>query len=171
MLIQAVLQVITQMFHDIATKKETRLSDRDMSGRSFVGKVCPSSLGDCSPPVWAVWEESGSSHEGLHLLVVVGMTIKPICLPTFSWVWDPCATVHTSSILYPSPGALHAPALRLVRGWQRWGKQKHDLAQAIPPAILGTRNSCRLKLPSPGEDRGEAEWVCQSWAAEGATCG
>lgn len=51
MLIQAVLKVITQMFHDIATKKETRLSDRDMSGKSFVGKVCPSSLGDCYPPV------------------------------------------------------------------------------------------------------------------------
>jgi len=63
------------------------------------------------------------------------------------------------------------PALTLGRGWLRWGKQKHGLALAIPSASLGMGNSCRLKPTSPGEGRGETEWMGQSWAAEGATWG
>lgn len=69
------------------------------------------------------------------------------------------------SSLAPLLGALDVPAVTLGRGWLRWGKQKRDLAPAIPHAILGMRNLGRLYLTSPGGDRGEADW-----AAEGSNC-
>lgn len=85
-------------------RKKGEKTQADYLTETPVGKVCPSSLGVCSPPVWAVWEESESSHGGLHLVVFLGMVTKPICLPTSSWVHrDPCATVHASSIFLLEP--------------------------------------------------------------------
>lgn len=150
-----------------------------------MGKVCPSSLGVCSPPEWADWGASGSGHGGLCVFwvfvcfvwgffcVVLDMEPKPKCLSTSCWVWDPCATAHTSSLPCPSPGSLGCSSSDI---WQRLaevgkqkhglGNQKHGLAPAIPHAMRGMRNWGRWKLTRPGEDRGEADW-----AAEGATCG
>lgn len=95
-------------------RKKGEKTQADYLTETPVGKVCPSSLGVCSPPVWAVWEESESSHGGLHLVVFLGMVTKPICLPTSSWVHrDPCATVHASSIFLWSFGCLSSDT------WQR----------------------------------------------------
>lgn len=119
-----------------------------------VGKVCPSSLGVCSPPAGAVWEESGSGHGGLHLVVVLGVVTKSKYLLTFSSI--PC----------PSPGSLGCSSSDT---WQRLAEVEEAEAwfgsSHIPHAILGMRNLGRLNLTSPGEDRGKADW-----AAEGATC-
>lgn len=60
---------------------------------------------------------------------VLGMVTKPNCLPASSWVWDPCATVHTPSLPCPSPGSLGCPSSDIGRGWLRWGKQEHGCLQ------------------------------------------
>lgn len=132
-----------------------------------VGKVCPSSLGVCSPPVWAAWEESRSSHGGLHLVVVLGMVTKPPCLPTFSCVGSLC---YSSHLLHPLLLLSRSPAFHLWHLAEAdWGGGRRSIPHDIPHAIWSLRNSGRLKFTSPGEGRGEAEWVCQSWAVEGAT--
>lgn len=158
------------MCHDAVTKKErqqdtTRLPDRGSCGEgvSFIPR-CP------LPNQSKLSGKSGSSHGGLHLVVVLGMVRKPVCLLAFFRVWGPSAIVQP--FFHPLSLSLESwmiPALALARGWLGWGKQKHGLSQAVPRASLGTRNSCRPT--SPGEGRGEAEWMSQSWAAEGATCG
>lgn len=120
-----------------------------------VWKVCPSSLGVCSPPLWAVWGESGSSHGGASPSGSPGHgSLNAFQLPPECGI--PVLQLTPPPSLTPLLGALDAPALTFGRG----GEAEAWFGSSHSPCHAGYEELGQMKAYQP--------WGAQRWSRLGS---